>query len=100
MIIVHAVNRCKPERRDEHVAALLAAQRATNENDEGCLHYRFVADLEDPCLFTCVELWQDSESLRAHLAAPHLEELRAVLAETAAERGEVKAFEAEPRPMP
>lgn len=100
MIIVHAVSRCKPERRDEHVAALLAAQRATNENDTGCLHYRFVADLEDPCLFTCVELWRDAESLRAHLDAPHLTDLRAVLAETTAGPGEAKFFEAEERPRP
>lgn len=100
MIIVHAVNRCKPDRREEHVAALLAAQRATNQNDDGCLFYRFVADLEEPCRFTCVEGWRDAESLKAHLSAPHLADLRAVLAETAVGPSELTVYDATERSLP
>lgn len=94
MIVVHALMRSKPERRAETVETLLAMQRATREFDQGCLHYAFVADLEDDCVFTCVEEWADMAALRAHLASPHLAELGAKLSETREGQSELRIFEA------
>ncbi|WP_020574457.1 putative quinol monooxygenase [Actinopolymorpha alba] len=94
MIVVHAILRSRPERRTDTVAALIAMQHATRANDEGCLHYAFVADLEDDCLFTCVEEWADMASLRAHLESPHMAALDRLLAETAEGPAEIRVFEA------
>lgn len=93
MIVVHAIMRSKPDRRAETVEHLLEMQRATRENDSGCLHYAFVADLEDECVFTCVEEWADLDSLKAHLAAPHMAEIGAKLADTREGKSELRVFE-------
>jgi len=100
MIVVHALCRSKPERRAETVAAMLEVQRASLEHDAGCLHYRFVADLEDDCQFTCVEEWEDADSLRAHLDAPHLDVYRAAVADTLEGPSELRVFEARTREVP
>lgn len=100
MIVVHAFLRCKPDRRDETVAALKEMRWATLANDEGCLHYAYVSDLEDDCVFVCVEEWRDMESLRAHIASPHMAALSAVLAETAEGPEEIRIFEATPTQLP
>lgn len=100
MIVVHAYLRSKPERRAETVEALVAAQQATVANDGGCVHYAFVADLEDDCAFTCVEEWRDVESLTAHLTAPHMATLDTVLAETAEGPAELRIFSATPAVLP
>lgn len=96
MIVVHCQLRSKPERLAETVAALVAVQRATRERDDGCLHYAYVADLEDDCAFTCVEEWRDLEALRRHVKSPHVAELDRVLAETADGPEEIRIFRAEP----
>lgn len=96
MIVVHAFLRCKPDRRTETVAALKEMRRATLVNDEGCLHYAYMADLEDDCSFVCVEEWRDMESLRTHIDSPHMAALDAVLAETAEGPEEIRIFEASP----
>jgi quinol monooxygenase YgiN len=99
VIVVHAFLRCKPGRRDETVAALVEMRRATLA-ESGCLHYAYTADLEDDCAFVCVEEWRDLESLRAHIASPHMAALDAVLAETAAGPEEIRIFSATPTELP
>lgn len=96
MIVVHAVLRSKPERRAETVAALRALQEATLANDDGCLHYAFCADITDDCLFTCVEEWRDMDALRAHLAAPHMNDPASPLADTTIGDEQIRVFHAEP----
>lgn len=100
MIVVHAFLRCKPDRRAETVAALKEVGWRTLANDEGCLHYGYFADLDDDCVFVCVEQWRDMESLRAHIASPHVAALEAVLAETAEAPEEIRIFEATPTELP
>jgi quinol monooxygenase YgiN len=100
MIVVHAVFRSRPERRTETVAALIAMQHATRSSDRGCLHYAFVADLEDDCLFTCVEQWRDRAALEAHLASPHMAALDRVLAGSAEGPATIQVFEATPTDIP
>lgn len=100
MIVVHCYVRSKPERRAETVAALVAVQRATRALDDGCLHYAYVADLEDECAFTCVEEWRDMEALDSHVRSSHVVAADAVLAQTAEGPEEVRIFRAEPTQMP
>ncbi|GAA5027557.1 putative quinol monooxygenase [Actinopolymorpha pittospori] len=94
MIVVHAVLRSRPERRTETVAALIAMQHAVRSADEGCMYYAFVADLQDDCLFTCVEEWTDMKALQSHLASPHMRALDQLLSETAEGPAEIRIFEA------
>lgn len=100
MIVVHAFLRCKPDRREETVAALREMRWATLANDDGCLHYAYMADLEDDCAFVCVEEWRDLEALRAHIASPHMAVLDAVLAETAEGPEEIRIFSASETELP
>ncbi|MET9020649.1 putative quinol monooxygenase [Actinopolymorpha sp. NPDC004070] len=96
MIVVHATLRSRPDRRVDTVAALIAMQHAVRTNDDGCLHYAFVADLEDDCLFTCVEEWTDLDALHEHLASPHMAALDSVLADSAEGPADIRVFEAVP----
>jgi quinol monooxygenase YgiN len=48
---------------------------ATYKND-GCIAYDVAEDRFDPGLIRFSELWPDHESLRKHLAAPHIEPWR------------------------
>jgi quinol monooxygenase YgiN len=96
MIVVHCHLRSRPERRAQTIAALVAVQRATRERDEGCLHYAYLADLEDDCAFTCVEEWSDPEALRRHVDSEHVRALDAVLAETLEAPEQIKIFTADP----
>jgi quinol monooxygenase YgiN len=100
MIVVHAILRSKPDRRAETRAALDELQRATNERDEGCLHYAYLQSLTDPDEFTAVEEWRDAEALRKHLASDHLARVDEVLAETAAGKAVIRVFEARPTALP
>jgi quinol monooxygenase YgiN len=100
MIVVHAVFRARPERRTETVAALIAMQQATRTNDSGCLHFAFTVDLEDDCLFTCVEEWRNAAALEAHLASSHMATLDSVLAEAAEGPARIRVFEATPTEIP
>ncbi|HVX43421.1 MAG TPA: putative quinol monooxygenase [Mycobacteriales bacterium] len=100
MIVVHCHLRSKPQHRDETVAALVAVQEATRERDPGCLHYAYLADLQDPNAFTCVEEWTDAESLAAHVASPHVAECDAVLARTADGPEQISVFAADPTRFP
>jgi quinol monooxygenase YgiN len=100
MIVVHCRLRTRPEKRAETVAALIAVQEATRERDPGCLHYAYLADLQDQNAFTCVEEWTDLASLAAHVASPHVAECDAVLARTAEGSEQITVFTAEPTRLP
>ncbi|MER7393989.1 antibiotic biosynthesis monooxygenase [Streptomyces sp. NPDC000151] len=70
MLIVLSRARAAVGARDRIVATaveMAAAARA----DPGCLAYTFAADLEDPDVIVCTELWQSSAALDAHMAHPH-----------------------------
>lgn len=96
MIAVHVFLQCRPETRDEFIAALEALQASTLAGDTGCLHYRFYADLEDPTRFVCVEEWTDKASLQAHLDAEHHETGSAALDRYRDRPAQIRVFEAEP----
>ncbi|HZE38398.1 MAG TPA: antibiotic biosynthesis monooxygenase [Stackebrandtia sp.] len=100
MIIVHVWLRSKPETRDTTIAALKQMQASTIAGDDGCQHYAFAADLDDDCLFTCMEEWRDEAALAAHLAADHMREPDAILDESTIGKAVIKVYRAEPSTIP
>jgi quinol monooxygenase YgiN len=66
-----------PGRRDELVAAARAVAAATR-GDDGCLAYRFAADLEDPDRILGIEIWRDQAALDAHMDHDHTHRFLAV----------------------
>ncbi|GAB4003358.1 hypothetical protein GCM10029992_44710 [Glycomyces albus] len=96
MIAVHVFLQCRPEARDDFIAALEALQATTLAQDTGCLHYRFYADLDDPTRFVCLEEWTDKASLDSHLAAAHHASGSAQIDRHSAREAEIRVFEAEP----
>ncbi|GAB3233782.1 hypothetical protein GCM10027447_30410 [Glycomyces halotolerans] len=95
MIAVHVFLQCRIEHRQEFIEALKALQDATRAGDEGCLHYSFAADLEDPTRFVCLEEWTDADSLKAHLEADHHRAASAVLDRLRQSPAEVRIFHAQ-----
>src|SRR3546814_12587058 len=57
MILFDVTIEAKDDRRKE-ATGLLRRTMAGSQAEEGCLIYRFTADLDDPRLFHLVELWE------------------------------------------
>jgi quinol monooxygenase YgiN len=73
VVIVIGRGRCRPEQRDELLAAAKEMQDHSRRED-GCLYYGFFTAIEDPLSFVAVEGWADREALDRHFAQPHLGE--------------------------
>ncbi|MFN3257167.1 MAG: putative quinol monooxygenase [Ilumatobacter sp.] len=52
--------------RDRAVAATADVQRATRDEEPGCLAYCFAADPVEPTHVQVYELWDDADRLAAH----------------------------------
>ncbi len=65
--------------RDAAVAASVDIQRATRDDEPGCLAYCFAADPADPLAVQVYELWVDEASLAAHFEHPNYLAMRNVL---------------------
>ena len=78
MIMIAGTISVKPEMREEAIQACLAMQKATQQ-EEGCITYRFHADLEDPNTFFLFEEWAGQEYLSAHFKAEHMKTYRAII---------------------
>jgi len=83
MIVIAGSVRIKPNARDAAVRAALAMAEAT-QREEGCLAYRFSADLADPHLIYIHEEWESAAALERHFATPHMATFRASLPEVVA----------------
>jgi quinol monooxygenase YgiN len=92
MIIVSGVVPIRPEMREAAVQAALEMARATAA-EQGCLVYRFYADLEDPCLWRIYEEWETAEALAAHFETPHMALFRQQLPALVAGAGEIWRYE-------
>ena len=72
MIIVTATLSFETEAdRDVAVERTAPVQRATRDDEEGCLAYCFAADRAEPTNIQVYELWTDADSLAAHFAHPN-----------------------------
>lgn len=71
MIVVVANIELDPAKRDACVAASVAIQKATRDDEPGCLAYCFGADPVEPNGIQVYELWADEQSLAAHFLHPN-----------------------------
>ena len=60
-----------PAVRDRLVASTTDLQRATREDEPGCIVYTIGADPVDPGRISIVELWESAETLDAHFQHPN-----------------------------
>jgi quinol monooxygenase YgiN len=78
------------ERLKSGFAKAIAETRA----EDGCEHYAYSVDLADPDLLHVSERWRDEPALDAHMQAPHMAELGALLHAARIEAISIKAYEA------
>lgn len=67
--------------RDSAVAAAMEIQRATRDDEPGCLAYVFAADPAADTLVHVYEAWADEASLAAHFLHPNYTLMRQLLRE-------------------
>jgi quinol monooxygenase YgiN len=68
-----------PSRRAEVLEATAPIQKATRDDEPGCLVYCFAADPVEPELIQVYELWESGEALAAHLVHPNYFAMRDLL---------------------
>ncbi|MFM8848054.1 MAG: putative quinol monooxygenase, partial [Actinomycetota bacterium] len=68
-----------PAVRDAAVAESAKYQKATRDEEPGCLVYCFAADPCVPDHIQVYELWADEESLAAHFDHPNYHNMREML---------------------
>lgn len=59
--------------QDDAVRSLLLDTMTASQAEDGCILYRFTADLTEPGVFHLVEMWRDEAALVAHLKGPVLQ---------------------------
>jgi quinol monooxygenase YgiN len=93
VVIVIGRARCRPEQRDELLAAAKQMQDRSRQ-EEGCLYYGFFTAIDDPLSFVAVEEWTNREALDRHFEQPHLHEFSRRLGDLVSEPPEVAIHEA------
>ncbi|MFD0559400.1 putative quinol monooxygenase [Stackebrandtia endophytica] len=99
VIIVHATVTAQPPFRDQLENLLRRLRDQTRAADPGCLEYTYYRDIDDDCRFICVEVWKDEASLRAHLAAPHMNDPNSRFAEFTQGEERVEIWRSSPIPV-
>lgn len=74
-----------------HIQALVDATR----QEDGCIDYRFSADMFDKGLIHIAEVWRDAAALTAHTTAPHIAPWRAAGKELGVHERKLSAFDAD-----
>lgn len=83
MIIITATLSFETEAdRDRAVALTAPVQRATREDEPGCLAYCFAADPVEPTHIQVYELWTDPANLAKHFDHPNYARMVEVLRTT------------------
>jgi quinol monooxygenase YgiN len=70
MIVVTGRLQVPAEKRERFVE-VASAMCSASRGDEGCIGYRFYADLEQPDRYVILEEWADDAALQAHFTQPH-----------------------------
>lgn len=71
VILVTGTIDIDPDQRAAFVEAAQACMTPTRAED-GCEHYAFTADLDDPGRFHVAERWASDDAMNAHMQSPHL----------------------------
>lgn len=79
MIIIAGTIDVDPAQFDACLAASIPLQKATRDDEPGCLAYCFAADPVVAGRIQVFELWTDQESLAAHFTHPNYLNMRTTL---------------------
>jgi quinol monooxygenase YgiN len=66
MILINVTLTCHSGLEDR-LRQLLLDTMAASRAEDGCVHYRFTAAIDEPDAYHLVEMWRDEAALRAHL---------------------------------
>ncbi len=75
MLVIGGTFEIDSTRRDDFIAAASVVMAATRA-EEGCEHYAFSADLQDPGRIHLFERWTSQEALAQHVQSAHIAEFR------------------------
>lgn len=76
MIVIAGTIRIPAEHREQILDCLVRLQKNSFEHDEGIAAFRFGIDLQQQDLLHVYEEWESTETLKAHMQAPHMDEFR------------------------
>jgi len=82
IIVVAKISFETQEDRNKAVQLSAPVQRATREQESGCLDYCFAPDPCEPCVIQVYELWEDSDALAAHFDHPNYHAMVELLTST------------------
>jgi quinol monooxygenase YgiN len=74
-----AITIADPTTREALIARSAPIQKATRDDEPGCLVYCFAADPCQADLIQVYELWESEEALAAHFDHPNYHDMRAML---------------------
>ena len=74
-----AIRIADPSTRQALVERSAPIQKATRDDEPGCLVYCFAADPCEDDLIQVYELWESEETLQAHFDHPNYHDMRAML---------------------
>lgn len=74
-----AITIADPSTREALIARTAPIQKATRDDEPGCLVYCFAADPCQADLIQVYELWKSEEALAAHFEHPNYLDMRAML---------------------
>lgn len=94
MIIIHAVLKVNPERREQFLAEAKSLLTATHA-EEGNLSYELYEKAGEANSFIMVETWRDAEAVSSHNTSAHFTAFSAKAGEFLSAPLDVKVFSAE-----
>ena len=94
MLIIEGWMHFAPGEIDKFALAAEQMVEATRL-EEGCLHYAFARDMNDPDIIRISERWVDEAALEAHFASPHMAAFGAGLAQVERLGSDVRLYSGE-----
>ena len=76
----------KPGLEDKFKEAMTAQAKRCLANEPGCLQFDVVQDPKEPTRFVMLEVYADSDAIKAHTDSQHFKDFRAVSGELLADR--------------
>jgi quinol monooxygenase YgiN len=92
VIVISGKMPIRPEQRERAVAGALQ-MAAASEAEDGCITYRFTADLSDPNLFHLFECWDNEDAATTHMSTPHMADFVKLIGDVAGGPFDATRFE-------
>jgi quinol monooxygenase YgiN len=90
MILVTAHVSVQPDHRDL-LQSILTEVQAASRLDDGCEYYGYFESIDEPNVFSAIEVWRDQEALALHFKQPHVRKLVEALGKYSAARPDIRA---------